>query len=102
MSQYCLEIESLSRLYLHINVTLNHLEKHLCSKDGVLGAKDWKRTRPRVTVRLKQADLHSGRRSRTYNIFPLYGLTTIGRNTHPGPVLGFKSLQQRHILNLLR
>jgi hypothetical protein len=46
--------------------------------------------------------LHSGRRSRTYNIFPLYGLTTVGRNTHLGPVLGFKSLQRRHLLNLLR
>jgi hypothetical protein len=102
MFQYCLEIESASRLYWHINITLNNLVEHLCPKDGVLGAKDWKRTRPRAPVRLKQADLHGGRRSRTYNIFPLYGLTPVGRNTHLGPVLGFKSLQRRHLLNLLR
>jgi hypothetical protein len=99
MFQYCLEIESVSRLDWHINITLNHLVEHLCPIDGVLGVKDRKRTRPRAPVRLNQADLHGGRRSRTYNIFPLYGLTNVGRNTHLGPVLGFKRLQQRHLPN---
>jgi hypothetical protein len=99
MFQFCLRNSIPVKADWNISITLTNLVEHLYAKYRVLGAKDWKRTIPSAAVRLKHADF--ARRANEPNLQPLstQWVDRVGRNTHRGPVIGFKRLQQRHLLS---